>query len=68
MKCNKCNGNNVQIIQESRGIVDQSSLCKVLCTWVICLPWGIYTLLNKRDNRVILNIKYCPDCGSKSII
>ena len=68
MKCNNCGKENAQIIQEQEGFVDSNSLCKVLCIWSFCMPWGLYNLLNKKDTRKYVNYKYCPDCQSKNRI
>ncbi len=68
MKCNNCDNDNAQIIQETVGSVQSSSFGKVICTWIICWPWGLYNLVKTKDYRREVNYKYCPDCGSKDRI
>lgn len=66
--CEKCGSENVVIIQETEGTVESNGLLKVICTWVICLPWGVYTLMKNKDTRTTINYKYCKDCGHKEKI
>jgi len=64
MKCDNCNGNNATMIVEHSN-EQKTGFLTIICTWVICLPWGVYNLV-KSNKQTITNIKYCPDCGSKT--
>lgn len=66
MKCDKCNGDNAMMIVEHDNS-QKTGLVTILCTWIICFPWGLYNLV-KSNKQNIVNIKYCPDCGSKTKI
>lgn len=57
--CPKCGANEWEshIVQVNNG---DGVIC-VICKWAICLPWGIYSLVNNRNQTQV--VKVCKKCG-----